>query len=74
MKRLYLSGKRALLAAGAFLLAAVPALAHEKWYVDPGEYRGAIPDIFRIPTAAGIAIILLAVALLVIACLHRPPP
>ena len=67
MKRLYLSGKRALLAAGAFLLAAVPALAHEKWYVDPGEYRGAIPDIFRIPTAAGIAIILLAVALLVIA-------
>lgn len=51
----------------ALALAGAPALAHEKWYVDPGEYHGAVPDIFRVPTTAGVAIIIFAVALLVIA-------
>ncbi len=55
------------MAATAFALAAAPALAHEKWYVDPNAYRGAIPDIFRVPTAAGVVIVLLAISFLAIA-------
>ena len=41
------------------LLGAVPAMAHEKWFVSEHAFRGAIPEVFTQPTTFGIVAVLI---------------
>jgi hypothetical protein len=54
------------LALAAFLFAAAPALAHEKWFIDPDAYHGAIPDIFRTLTPFSAVVLVLAIGTLLV--------
>jgi uncharacterized membrane protein YphA (DoxX/SURF4 family) len=66
MKFFRLNLNRWPLVVAAFVLSALPVAAHEKWFVNPDEYHGAIPAMFQTPTTFGITAVLVAISVFAI--------
>lgn len=67
MRRIRIAWKRWPLAAAVFLLAGLPSLAHEKWFIDPKTASGVRPEVFLSPTVFGVAAFAAASVLFILA-------